>query len=138
VIDIVDAIESVVEAAAALHADRGRTDGLAATAVALAVPIGRQPRAAAALLDQIRKNPAGVAEACACTLGAVVVWRAVDRAERAGESRFAAAESGLRAALAYIDLVPPGQLAAFGMDDLGRRTALAILELQARAAFDSP
>jgi hypothetical protein len=138
VIDIVDAIESVVEAAAALHADSGRTDGLAATAVALAVPIGRQPRAAAALLDQLRKNPAGVAEACACTLGAVVVWRAVDRAERAGESRFAAAESGLRAALAYIDLVPPGQLAALGMDDLDRRTALAILELQARAAFDSP
>ena len=139
-IDIVAAIESVVEAAAALHARAPRADdgphgSVAETAVGLALPAARQPEAAARLLGTLRADPAGMARTYDCTLGAVLVWRAVDRAESDGEPCLAAAESGLRAALAYIDLVPPGQFTAAGADDLGRRAALARVELQARLAL---
>lgn len=39
-----------------------------------------------------------------CTLGAAIVWRAVDRATRAGADRVTAAEAGLQAAAAYLRL----------------------------------
>ena len=136
-IDIVTAVESVVDAATAVHALRSQTDdgshkSMAGVALALGVPTARRSQARTSLLDRLRVDPAAAAHEWGCTLGAVLVWRAVDRAERAGQHEFAAAEAGLHAALAYLDLASPQQ---FGVDDCARHTALAILEVQARAAL---
>lgn len=142
-IDILDAIESVVEAATALDSCRGHRDcepqkSVAAAALALAVPIVRQPAVTAVMLERLEIDPACTARALDCTLGAVLVWRAVDRAERVGKPALDAAEIGLRAALAYLDLAPAEQFAALGVDQPGRRAALAILEIQARLALSRP
>jgi hypothetical protein len=140
VIDILTAIESVVEAATGLDARRRqgecvRRESVTVTALALAVPAGRQPRAAAALLERLRTDPVGTARALDSTLGAVVVWRAVERAERAGESPLRAADAGLQTALAYLELTSDQQFATLGVDRPGRCAALAILEIQARLAL---
>ncbi|HZC74199.1 MAG TPA: hypothetical protein VE442_26175 [Jatrophihabitans sp.] len=134
VIDILDAIESVVEAAIARHTRRCG-ERVAASAIALAVPAARQPGAAAAMLEQLRADPAGTARAFDCTLGAVLVWRAVDRAERAGHGALDSAEAGLRAALAYLELAPGSQLTGLGVDQPAQCAALAVLEVQARLAL---
>lgn len=142
-IDILIAIESVVEAATVLDARRRhgecvRRESVAADALALAVPAVRQPPAAAAVLERLRADPMETAEALDCTLGAVLVWRAVDRAERAGQPALHAAETGLSTALAYLELVSPKQFAILGVDRPGRFAALAILEVQARLALSCP
>jgi hypothetical protein len=139
-IDIVAAIDSVIDAAVTMHtrdADRPHSS-LAESALALAVPAARQPHAAASMLEQLRAEPAAAAARNGCTLGAVLVWRAVDRAERAGETSTAAAEAALRATVAYLDLLPKPPCTALGADDLRRCTALAVLEFQARLALSSP
>ena len=139
-IDILAAIESVVEAAIVIDA-RGtcpacnEQESVAERALALAVPASRQPRCAARLLDDLRADPAGTARALGCSLGAVLVWRAVDRAERAGGGALDAAQSGLRTALAYVELVPVEHDSSFGVEDPVRCAALAILEFQARLAL---
>lgn len=142
-IDILAAIESVAAAAVSLSAEPTPVDqqpraGLTATAIALAVPSARRPDAAAALIAGLRADPAAAARAHDATLGAAIVWRAVDRAERTGEPVLIAAESGLRAALAYIDLVPAHTLADCAAGDPSRCAALVILDLQARLALGGP
>jgi hypothetical protein len=142
-IDILAAIESVVDAATALDASRRHGDcagreSVAGAALALAVPAGRRRPAAVALLEGVRTEPAQTAQAFDCTLGAVLVWRAVDRAERAGQPALEAAETGLRTALAYLELASQERFAAAGVDQRGRHAALAILEIQARLALSRP
>jgi len=139
-IDIVAAVDSVVDAATAVHAlrawpDDGPSKSIVEVALALAVPTARRPRVGTSLLDRLRVDPPAAAREWRCSLGAVLVWRAVDRAERAGQPDLAAAETGLAAALAYLDLASPQQFTALGGDDCDRHIALAILELQARAAL---
>ena len=139
-IDIAAAVDSVVDAATAVRAQRGRAGGgsrksLVEVALALAIPTAQRSDAGTSLLDRLRIEPAAAAREWGCTLGAVLVWRAVDRAEGAGQADLAAAETGLAAALAYLDLVSPQRLSALGVDDCDRHIALAILELQARAAL---
>jgi hypothetical protein len=134
-IDILAAIESVTDAATVLHARRRHNDTAAqesvtAAALALAVPVARQ--SSCAVLALLRADPAELTRTLDCTLGAVLVWRAVDSAERAGESPLAAAETGLRAALAYVDLVAPAATSTPGTHEPGSCAALAILEVQAR------
>jgi len=139
-IDILAAIESTVEAAIAIDAQGtcaacDGQDSVAERAFALAVPAARQPRHVTTLLDSLRADPAGTARAFGCSLGAVLVWRAVDRHERAGRCPLDAAEAGLRAALAYVELAPVSQCASVGVDDPRRCAALTILEVQARLAL---
>src|SRR5690242_11064854 len=95
-IDILAAIEAVVEAAIAIDAGGtcpacAASESVAERAVALAVPAARPSRYAVRLLDELRADPAAAARAFGCSLGAVLVWRAVDRAERAGRRALDAA-----------------------------------------------
>jgi hypothetical protein len=138
VIDITAAIESVVTAAVSLSAEPSspdRASALVATAVALGVPDARRPEALARFVDQLRADPSAVAQTYGTTLGAALVWRAVDRAERSGDPVLSAAETGLRAALIYIDLVGGPVRADCAAGDPGRCASLAILDLQARLAL---
>lgn len=111
-IDIVVAMDAVMDAVARATsaAPRGRRTlarrSLAEAAVSLAIPAARRPSRARALVAELRRDPWAAAEAWDCTLGAVLVWRAVDRAERAGASPIAAAEAGLTGGLKYVDLMP--------------------------------
>lgn len=112
-IDIVLAIESVMTAAGLeappAHSQPGRPDGtssLTERALELAMPEMRPPGAAEAGLALLRRDPRAAVDAWGCTLGAVLVWRAVDRAEQDGASRLAAAEASLNSASAYADLLP--------------------------------
>jgi hypothetical protein len=139
-IDIIAAIDSVVVSATELDARRregrgGAEQSVTEGALALAIPAARQPNTAAAMLERLRADAAATARAVDCTLGAVLVWRAVDRAERAGQGALDAAETGLLTALAYLELVSAGQFDALGLDEPGRCAALAILEVQARLAL---
>lgn len=139
-IDTVAAVESVVEAAAVLRVRAGHVDDrpsgtLAEIALALAGPDRRQPGAARSMLDDVLRDPSAAACAYGCTLGAVLVWRAVDRAERAGRPCLAAAEAGLRAAFAYLDLVPARQFSAAGVGTVERRAVIAELERQFRVVL---
>jgi hypothetical protein len=66
--------------------------------------IGRGRSHSATALDALRARPDDgprrslAAREWGCTLGAVLVWRVVDHAERSGQTDLAAAETGLAAA----------------------------------------
>lgn len=142
-IAVLDAVDSVVEAATAFDArcrngDRDVPGAVAAAALGLAIPALRQPAVAAVVLGRLEIDPSATARDLDVTLGAALVWRAVGRAERAGHRPLAAAEIGLRTALRYLDLAPAAAFSRLGVDEPGRAAALAILEVQARLALAGP
>lgn len=139
-IDTVAAVQSVVEAAGVLRPGPGRRGDrpggtLTETAVRLAMAGHGQPHAARSVVDRIRDDPRSAARAYGCTLGAVLVWRAVDRAERAGLPAPAAAAAGVGAAVDYLDLLPARQFTAAGIEPAERRALIADVERQARLAL---
>lgn len=139
-IDTVAAVESVVEAAGVLRlraARAGDSPGatLAETAVDLAMAEHGQPHAARPVVDLIRDDPLAAARGFGCTLGAVLVWRAVDRAERAGLPGPAAAATGVGAAVGYLDLLPARQFTEAGIGPAERRVLIADIERLAHLAL---
>jgi hypothetical protein len=87
----------------------------------------------AAMESAVAGHRPDAAEAGQCTLGAAIVWRAVDRAAAAGADPATAAEAGLQAGAGYLRLASELQRSA-GMTGLNACVDRLVNELRGRAA----